>query len=292
LQTHPGFPMKLVTFDAGAGELRPGILDGELVIDLVASDPGVPNSVRGILAANALGRIAEISQSSSAVRVANPPLMAPVVDPQKIIGVGLNYRDHALETGMEIPSEPIIFSKFPSSLIGPNADIRLPPISSQVDYEAELVVVIGSRAKNIAETESFKYLAGFTIGNEVSARDWQLKKPGGQWLLGKSFDTFSATGPALVTKDELPNPGALSIGMKLNGETVQNSSTSQLIFGIEKLVAYLSQVCTLEPGDLIFTGTPPGVGMARKPPVFLRPGDVCEAHVELLGVLQNKCVSA
>lgn len=284
--------MKLVTFVSVAGELRPGVLVGADVIDLVASDPSLPSSVRGILAADALDRVAELLTDSTAVRVAEPLLKAPVVDPQKIIGIGLNYRDHAVETGMEIPSEPIVFAKLTSSLIGPGAEIRLPPVSSQVDYEAELVVVIGRRAKNVAESESSKYVAGFTIGNDVSARDWQLKKPGGQWLLGKSFDTFSAVGPALVTADEVPNPGALSIGMTLNGESVQDSTTSQLIFGIEKLVAYLSQICTLEPGDLIFTGTPPGVGMARQPPVYLRPGDVCEAHIELLGALKNACIPA
>lgn len=284
--------MKLVTFDAGRGELRPGVLDGDAVIDLVASNPELPGSVRGILAGNALGRVAEVIQRGDATRVRSFSLKAPIVDPQKIIGVGLNYRDHAIETGMEIPSEPIVFAKFPSSLIGPGAEIRLPQVSTQVDYEAELIVVIGRTAKDISESDSLRYVAGYSIGNDVSARDWQLKKPGGQWLLGKSFDTFSVIGPALVTKDEVSNPGALSIGMKLNCETVQNSSTSQLIFGIEKLVAYLSQVCTLEPGDLIFTGTPPGVGMARKPPIFLRPGDICEAHVESLGVLRNACVSA
>jgi 2-keto-4-pentenoate hydratase/2-oxohepta-3-ene-1,7-dioic acid hydratase in catechol pathway len=284
--------MKLVTFDTGRGELRPGVLDGDEVIDLVASDPELPGSVRGILAGNALGRVAEVIQRGDAIHAKNVSLKAPIVDPQKIIGVGLNYRDHAIETGMEIPSEPIVFAKFPSSLIGPGEEIRLPQVSTQVDYEAELVVVIGRRAKNISESDSLRHIAGYAVGNDVSARDWQLKKPGGQWLLGKSFDTFSCVGPALVTKDEVPNPGALSIGLNLNGENAQHSSTSQLIFGIEKLVAYLSQVCTLEPGDLIFTGTPPGVGMARKPPVFLRPGDVCEAHVESLGVLRNACVSA
>lgn len=284
--------MKLVTFVTGGGGLRPGVLDGDSVINLTASASDLPNSVRGILAANALGRVYEIAQSSSAVRVKDFQLAAPIADPQKIIGVGLNYRDHAIETGMEIPSEPIVFAKFPSSLIGPGAEIRLPRVSSQVDYEAELVVVIGRRAKDVSETESLQYVAGYTVGNDVSARDWQLKKPGGQWLLGKSFDTFSAVGPALVTRDEVPNLGALRIGMKLNGEQVQYSNTSQLIFGIEKLVSYLSQICTLEPGDLIFTGTPPGVGMAHKPPVFLQPGDVCEAEVDTLGTLRNPCVSA
>jgi 2-keto-4-pentenoate hydratase/2-oxohepta-3-ene-1,7-dioic acid hydratase in catechol pathway len=268
------------------------VLEADAVVDLVASEPSMPTSVKEILAADLLGRAAEVATSRTAVRLTTPKLKAPVIDPQKIIGIGLNYRDHAIETGMEIPSEPIVFAKFPSSLIGPDDAIQLPTASSQVDYEAELVIIVGKRARNVAESDSMRFIAGYTVGNDVSARDWQLKKPGGQWLLGKSFDTFSAIGPALVTKDEVPTPGELAIGMRLNGETVQHSSTHQLIFGIAKLISYLSQVCTLEPGDLIFTGTPPGVGMARKPPLFLQPGDVCEAYVESLGSLLNPCVAA
>jgi 2-keto-4-pentenoate hydratase/2-oxohepta-3-ene-1,7-dioic acid hydratase in catechol pathway len=284
--------MRLVTFQNEDGEFRPGVLEGESVIDLVATSSAVPTTVRAILSENALGRVAEIASDKTAVRIAKPKLMAPIIDPPKIIGIGLNYRNHAIETGMEIPSEPIVFAKFTSSLIGPFAEIRLPAISSQIDYEVELVAVIGRRAKNVAEKDALQYVAGYTVGNDVSARDWQLKKPGGQWLLGKSFDTFSVVGPALVTKDEVPAPHNLPISLRLNGETVQDSNTNQLIFGVDKLVAYLSQICSLEAGDLIFTGTPPGVGMARKPPIYLKPGDVCEAKIDSLGVLQNACVSA
>lgn len=283
--------MKLVTFHTGDGDFRPGVLDEEGVIDLRVAKSSLPTSLRGILAADALGQVRELVDGPTVARVRHPILKAPILDPQKIIGIGLNYRDHATESGMAIPDEPIVFNKFASALIGSEDVLRLPGISNEVDYEAELVVVMGRRAKRVAEDEAIEYVAGYTVGNDISARDWQLTKPGGQWLLGKSFDTFAATGPALVTKDEIPRPGSLSIRMRLNGRTMQDSNTCQLIFGTERLVAYLSQICTLEPGDLIFTGTPPRVGMARKPPVFLRPGDVCEAEVERLGVLRNHCVA-
>lgn len=283
--------MKLVTFHTGDGKCRPGFLDEKGVLDLKALAPTLPSSVREILAADALDKVRAAIDNAAAARVRNPVFKAPILDPQKIIGIGLNYRDHAIESGMAIPGEPIVFTKFASALIGTEEEIRLPAVSSEVDYEAELVVVIGRRAKQVAETTAMQHVAGYMVGNDVSARDWQLKKPGGQWLLGKTFDSFAATGPALVTKDEVAEPGSLPIQMRLNGQMVQDSSTCQLIFGIEKLVAYLSQVFVLEPGDLIFTGTPPGVGMARKPPVYLQPGDVCEATVEGLGTLRNPCVA-
>jgi 2-keto-4-pentenoate hydratase/2-oxohepta-3-ene-1,7-dioic acid hydratase in catechol pathway len=283
--------MKLVTFHTGDGNCRPGVLDADGVIDLLATEPALPKTVRGILAVDALDRVRAHVNAKSAIRVAAPILKSPIVDPTKIIGIGLNYRDHAIESGMEIPTEPIVFAKLASALIGPDEAIQLPASSSQVDYESELVVVIGKAAKNVSTADALRYVAGYTVGNDVSARDWQLKKPGGQWLLGKSFDTFAAVGPALVTADEVPSPWSLAIKLRLNGQVMQDSNTRQLIFGIPQLIAYLSQVCVLQPGDLIFTGTPPGVGMARRPPIFLQPGDVCEAEVEGLGVLRNACLA-
>jgi 2-keto-4-pentenoate hydratase/2-oxohepta-3-ene-1,7-dioic acid hydratase in catechol pathway len=163
----------------------------------------------------------------------------------------------------------------------------LPRVSREVDYEAELVVVIGKRGRYIAEDQARNYVAGYTIGHDVSARDWQLRKPGGQWLAGKTFDTFAPIGPALVTADEIRDPHRLSIELRLNGQVMQRSNTEQMIFTVDKLVAYISQVVTLQPGDLIFTGTPPGVGFARKPPVFLKPGDIVEIEIENLGILRN-----
>ncbi|GBD37630.1 Ureidoglycolate lyase [bacterium HR36] len=160
-----------------------------------------------------------------------------------------------------------------------------------MDYEAELVVIIGKRGRYIPESQSWDYIAGYTIGHDVSARDWQLRKPGGQWLAGKTFDTFAPLGPVLVTADEVPNPHDLHIELRLSGQVMQRSNTSQMIFTVDKLVSYISQVVTLEPGDLIFTGTPSGVGFARKPPVFLKPGDVVEIEIEQLGILRNPVVA-
>lgn len=214
-------------------------------------------------------------------------LKAPVPDPRKVICVGLNYADHAAESGAAIPPEPVLFSKYPTAIIGPGEPILLPQESQEVDYEVELVFIIGKRGRRIPREQAMDYVAGYTVGHDVSARDWQLRKPGGQWMLGKTFDTFAPIGPALVTKDEVPDPHNLKITCKVNGEILQNSSTNQLIFKIDELVAYISQVITLEPGDVVFTGTPPGVGFARKPPRFLKDGDVCELEVEGIGKLVN-----
>ena len=216
--------------------------------------------------------------------------LAPVHDPQKIVCVGLNYRDHAAESGSPIPREPILFSKYPTALIGHGEAIVLPAVSQEVDYEAELVIVVGKRGRNLAAASAREYVAGYTVGHDVSARDWQLKKDGKQWMVGKTFDTFAPVGPVLVTADEVPDPHNLGIRLRLNGQTMQDSSTKQLIFGVGEILAYLSQVFTLEPGDLIFTGTPPGVGMARKPPLFLKGGDVVEVEIDGLGLLRNPVV--
>jgi 2-keto-4-pentenoate hydratase/2-oxohepta-3-ene-1,7-dioic acid hydratase in catechol pathway len=220
------------------------------------------------------------------------PLGAPVPNPGKVICIGLNYADHAAETGAAIPTEPVVFNKFPEAIIGPEDKICLPSISSQVDYEAELVVVIGQTLKNCREEEAMAGVFGYTCGHDVSARDWQKGRPGGQWLLGKTFDTFGPIGPVLVTRDEIPDPHDLRVQFRLNGTTRQDSSTSQLIFRIPKLVAHLSQFTTLRPGDLIFTGTPPGVGAARDPQMFLKPGDRAEVEIDNLGVLANAVVAA
>ena len=180
----------------------------------------------------------------------------------------MNYADHARETGAQIPAEPVIFNKLPTALRGPGDTIVLPKICRQVDYEAELVVIIGTPGRHIPRSQAMQHVAGYTCGHDVSARDWQKDKPGGQWLLGKSFDSFAPLGPELVTVDEVSDPHHLDIRLLLNGQTMQQSNTCQLIFPIDHLVAYLSDVCTLESGDLIFTGTPPGVGVAQTPRSF------------------------
>jgi 2-keto-4-pentenoate hydratase/2-oxohepta-3-ene-1,7-dioic acid hydratase in catechol pathway len=208
--------------------------------------------------------------------------------PGKIIAVGLNYRDHAIETKLEIPTSPVIFAKFPSSINGPDSDVVIPEDDPQVDYEAELAVVIGRRAKAVPEAAALDYVAGYMPLNDVSARRWQFADK--QWVRGKSCDTFCPTGPWLTTADAVPDPHALPIRMRVNGKTVQNSSTSNLIFPVPALIQFISASITLEPGDIIATGTPNGVGVFRKPPVFLRPGDVMEVDIEGLGILKNRLV--
>lgn len=220
-------------------------------------------------------------------------LEAPVPRPGKVVCIGLNYRDHAIETGARIPEQPIFFSKFATNVIGPEDDVIHPgdAVTSQVDYEVELVVVMGRGGRNIPEERALDYVAGYTVGNDVSARDLQLQK-GSQWAKGKALDTFAPMGPALVTADEVPDPHDLRIQMRLNGETMQDSNTGQMIFSIPALIAFLSRLFAFYPGDVIYTGTPSGVGLARDPQVWVRPGDVMEAEVERLGVLRNRVVAA
>lgn len=279
--------MRLISYQSSAGP-RIAALRGEKYVDLAAA--GLPGSMRELLALGEAGlrRAAEAAATGRELQPAEiQKLLAPVHDARKVICVGLNYADHARESGAAPPDEPVLFNKFPTALRGHGEPIILPRVSHEVDYEAELVVVIGRGGRHIAREQALEHVAGYCPGHDVSARDWQLRKPGKQWLLGKTFDTFAPCGPALVTRDEVPNPGKLAIRMRLNGETMQDSNTDQFIFPVEELIAYISQVCTLEPGDLIFTGTPPGVGFARQPPRFLKPGDVAEVEIEGLGVLRN-----
>jgi 2-keto-4-pentenoate hydratase/2-oxohepta-3-ene-1,7-dioic acid hydratase in catechol pathway len=285
--------MRLATIHTPQGP-RAAVLAGTHLVDLHATDPELPSSVRGLLEAGpkALRLAEDMARRPAAVRhvAATAKLLPPIPDPHKIVCIGLNYRDHAAETGAPIPRDPVLFSKFTTALVGPEEPIVLPPVSQKVDYEAELVLVVGKKGHFIPREQARDYLAGYTVGHDVSARDWQLEKDGKQWLAGKTFDTFAPIGPYLVTADEIADPHALAIRLRLNGQTMQDSNTKQMIFRAEELIAYLSQVVTLQPGDLIFTGTPPGVGVARKPPVWLKGGDVVEVEVEGLGVLRNPVV--
>jgi 2-keto-4-pentenoate hydratase/2-oxohepta-3-ene-1,7-dioic acid hydratase in catechol pathway len=285
--------MRLATIQTPSGP-RASVLQGMNYVDLHGTDPALPEGVRALLEGGPelLQRAAATANRPDAVRhpANGARLLAPVPDPHKIICIGLNYRDHAAETGAPLPRDPVLFSKFSTALIGPDAPIVLPPFSQEVDYEAELVLVIGRGGRNIPREAGRSHLAGYMVGHDVSARDWQLKKDGKQWLAGKTFDTFAPTGPWLVTADEVHDPQALGIRLRLNGQTMQDSNTRQMIFPAEELVAYISQVVTLQPGDLIFTGTPPGVGIARKPPVWLKAGDVVEVEIDGLGVLRNPVV--
>jgi 2-keto-4-pentenoate hydratase/2-oxohepta-3-ene-1,7-dioic acid hydratase in catechol pathway len=205
--------------------------------------------------------------------------------PEKVICVGLNYHDHALEQGADLPEEPLLFGKFASALIGPGDAIVLPPESSHVDAEAELVVVIGMEGRRVSEADALDLVAGYTVANDVTARDLQSKD--GQWLRAKGFDTFCPLLPGVVPVSDLGDGSGLRIAQRLNGDVLQDSSTSELIFGVPRLVAHASNVFTLRPGDLILTGTPAGVGIHRKPPVALADGDVVEIEIEGIGVLRN-----
>lgn len=243
------------------------------------------------LGTDALERICDTA-TSPGIPLEELCILAPLARPEKVICVGLNYRDHALETGKQPPKEPVIFAKLPTTVVGPRAHIILPSLSNRVDYEAELVVVIGKPCCHVTESEALEYVFGYCCGHDVSSRDWQYEHSGGQWLLGKSFDTFAPLGPFVVHHSRVSHPDNLRIQMRLNGEVMQDSSTSELIFTVPKLISFLSQIFTLNPGDLIFTGTPAGVGVARKPPRFLQPGDECEVEIESLGVLTNRCVAS
>lgn len=215
-------------------------------------------------------------------------LLAPVV-PSTIWCIGLNYRRHAEESGMAVPAQPVVFAKGPNSLQDPGEPIVIPACcsSEEVDYECELVVVIGRACKNVKKEDALRYVLGYTCGNDVSARDWQLKRGGSQWCRGKTFDTFAPVGPCLVTTDEISNPNSLSIATYLNGTPVQQWNTDDMIFGVAELISFLSQSTTLLPGTMIFTGTPHGIGMAQKPPRWLREGDEVSIVIEGIGTLTN-----
>jgi 2-keto-4-pentenoate hydratase/2-oxohepta-3-ene-1,7-dioic acid hydratase in catechol pathway len=213
---------------------------------------------------------------------------APVPNPGKIVCVGLNYRDHAEEGDNPIPDEPVLFAKFPTTVNDPGGEIAWDPdYTEQVDYEAELVAVVGEEARRVDADEAMDHVAGFTVGNDVSARD--LQHGDGQWVRGKSLDGFAPTGPELVTTDEVSDPHDLDIWTEVDGERLQESNTGQFIFGVDELVAFCSRAFTLEPGDLVFTGTPPGVGVYREPPVLLEDGDEVTVGIEELGELHNHC---
>lgn len=285
--------MRLATVRTEQGPRACGVRRDGMYVDLHAADPELPISVRPLLERGEAGLDRARAATERGTVVHDPTTavhLAPVHDPRKITCLGLNYRDHARETGAEPPAEPILFSKYGTALVGHGGAIELPAVSDEVDYEAELVVVIGTGGRDIPEDRAMRHVAGYAVGHDVSARDWQLRKPGRQWMAGKTFDTFAPVGPVLVTADEVPDPHALRIQLRLNGRTMQDSSTAELIFGVPAIVAHLSRLWTLEPGDLVFTGTPPGVGMARTPPVWLAPGDEVEVEIEGLGLLRNPVV--
>ncbi len=230
------------------------------------------------------------SREAERISLRDVQILSPVLRPGKILCIGLNYRDHAIESKMEIPKVPTVFLKLPSAVIGPDANIVLPTNSTQPDYEAELAAVIGRGGKNIAAEDWEKHVAGYTILNDVSARDIQLAAS--QWTLGKSFDTFCPIGPAIVTTDEIRDPHSLDIRLSIGGEVLQHSNTRELIFRLPDLIAYISSIVPLEPGDIISTGTPAGVGLGRTPHRWLRTGEQIEITIEGIGTLRNRTVAA
>jgi 2-keto-4-pentenoate hydratase/2-oxohepta-3-ene-1,7-dioic acid hydratase in catechol pathway len=281
--------LKLVTFQRD-GAPEPGVVRNDEVIGLW--NAGFSDMLSIVAAgSDVLRRIehwAARAPASDRHRLASVRLKAPIPRPPKIICVGLNYRDHAIESGMDIPDVPTIFTKFPTAVIGSGDNIVLPRASTKPDYEAEFAFVIGKGGRHIPEDRWREHVFGYMNLNDVSARDFQLATS--QWIMGKTFDTFAPMGPYLVTADEIADPHALDISLTINGETLQSSNTSHLIFKIPDLISHLSAVFTLEPGDVVSTGTTAGVGFARKPPRFLRPGDEVVVRVEGLGELRNSVI--
>jgi len=290
--------MKLVTFTTGKSA-RLGVLRDDRVIDLAtASDGRLPSDMLTFLQqgepamklACQAGLAREVAQDATGtLALSEVTLLAPVPVPPKVVAIGQNYMDHCREQGVEPPEWPIIFTKFPTAVVGPGAAIRWDPaLTKQVDYEVELAVVIGRTARRVSATDALDYVAGYTICNDVSARDLQFGD--GQWVRAKSLDTFCPLGPWLVTPDEVLDPQNLAVRCTVNGELLQDSTTAEMIFGVRELIEFSSRAFTLLPGDVIVTGTPPGVGVFRDPPVFLQHGDVVTLEIEGLGRLTNHCV--
>ena len=295
--------MRLVTYEA-AGSWRPGVLLDEQVIDVGAAARAAglgaaPTSDwasnRQIIQLDTAQRHAleaaarNLAAAGDATRaLASVRLGPPIPDPDKIICLGLNYREHATEASLEVPKAPILFAKFRNSLTGPSSPIVLPRVSQQIDYEAELAVVIGRRCKEVAADAALAYVAGAMAFNDVSARDVQMLTS--QWTAGKALDTFAPCGPALVLMDEIADIQALELVARVNGQMVQHDSTAMMIFSVAETIAYISSLMTLEPGDIIATGTPAGVGFKRTPPLFLRDGDLVEIEIGGIGTLRNPVV--
>jgi 2-keto-4-pentenoate hydratase/2-oxohepta-3-ene-1,7-dioic acid hydratase in catechol pathway len=252
--------------------------------------PGWPGDLDTLISGGAdLREVGARLSSAPVLDAGGITYLPPLGRPSKILCIGLNYRDHSTETGLKLPDYPAVFARFPSCLVGHGQPLVKPAVSDQFDYEGELVAVIGRRARGVSREEAPNFVAGYSAFNEASVRDFQMRTS--QWTVGKNFDGTGAFGPALVTPDELP-PGArgIRIRTRLNGQTVQDGTTSDMVFDVADLVSILSRTMTLEPGDVLVTGTPSGVGMARKPPLFMKPGDVCEVEVEGIGVLRNPVV--
>ncbi len=282
--------MKLVTFDNG-GVIRIGLLDGDAVVDLAAADPSLPTEMCAFLeAGDAAMDAARAALASDAPRIelADVHLESPILRPPKILAIGLNYRDHVEEAGLEVPQHPTVFNKQSTSAHPPYDAFHMPRASTALDYEAELAIVIGKRCRHVPAAEASQVIAGYTICNDVSVRDWQLRVP--TWTMGKSFDTHCPLGPSIVTADEIGDPHTLDVNTWVNGEARQSSNTKHLIFDCFDLVEHLSTAFTLEPGDVIPTGTPGGVGIAMKPPQLLKVGDVVKIAISGIGEIEASVI--
>ncbi len=281
--------MKLVSFEFFTERAaRPGLLVGDAILDLTPL--GVPDAASAIAVGTTALQQAIDMPDTSRISASAVHVLAPIPRPPRVFCVGLNYRDHAIESKMEIPKVPTIFIKLASAVIGPNEPVRIPALTKQPDYEVEFAIVIGKAGRNIAKENWREHVFGYTILNDVSARDVQLATS--QWILGKSFDTFCPIGPAIVTADEISDPHNLEIKMTIGGEVLQHSNTRELIFKAPELISYISAVTALEPGDIISTGTPAGVGLGRSPQRWLQPGETMIAEVEGLGQLINAVEAA
>jgi 2-keto-4-pentenoate hydratase/2-oxohepta-3-ene-1,7-dioic acid hydratase in catechol pathway len=278
--------MKLVRYEDQSG-VKLGAVKGEGIVDLTTPMPSVSDNMVDLISRwNDLSADAELLVNEAAVdvRLADVRLLAPIARPGKVMAIGLNYADHIRETGQKVPPHQIWFTKAVTSINGPYDPIELPKASSQVDYEAELVVVIGKRCKHVPKDRAADVVFGYCVGNDVSVRDWQMQTT--QWVLGKSFDTHAPIGPWIVTADELGNPHTLGIRCLVNREPRQNSNTENLVFNVYDQIEHLSRAMTLEPGDLIFTGTPGGVGLAMRPPQWLKAGDRVRVEIDRIGAIE------
>ena len=271
-----------------AGEWRAGLAHGDQVVPASGAAMGVRQLLEGGQTAleQALAAARQHFESGQGVlALGSVDLGPPVPDPDKILCLGLNYRAHAAEAGLALPSVPVFFAKFRNSLGGPHSPVLLPRVSTQIDYEGELVAVIGKRCKEVSEADALSYVAGYTIMNDISARDVQTQTS--QWTAGKALDTFAPMGPGIVPASEIPDPQNLTLTTRVNGEVVQHTNTGDMVFTVAQAIAFLSHLMTLEPGDIIATGTPSGVGFTRTPPLFLKDGDVTEVEIEGIGRISN-----
>lgn len=271
------------------------IRDGGDIVDLCAGDSSIPSDMRSFIEGGQKTLLAAksvIDRGGSIIPRDSVKIVAPIYNPDKVLCVGMNYKDHCEEQNAPVPIEPVIFNKFPSSIIGPTEDLQYPEETQKLDWEVELTVVIGKDAKRVQESDAMNYVFGYTVAHDVSARDWQLEpgKNGGQWLIGKAMDGFCPLGPAIVMKEDINDPHNLGLRCRVNGVTKQDSNTNQLVHKTAAMVSFISRFMTLRPGDVILTGTPPGVGVFRKPPEYLKRGDVVECEIDGIGKVVNKIV--